>query len=215
MGALLELTVFTHQLIAFERIEHAFHKYGLSLTIKDIYSIDNWSWENERHYPALLDIAELSDMIASGKVLYIRFDGTYQGVSWPCICIFYKDEDDAFATEVAFDMRECEPRFVDHWTILMAENQELYNSIIREVSDLSQQSTLIAAGLGKETVCLYKGDIIRTILDSLGVGLWIIPNDQVLSDQVASELGYHRQKYDEFVDLFLWRSRESMLHAEN
>lgn len=182
--------------ISLNTISDIVRKYQSTIGVKDVFSIDDWTWNNRQELQSILDINE---KLAEGKIVIADLEWN----GWKAAGVYIENEEDYLYTlwMNTEGIPELDKEIIDY------RNREYYEQAyqcIREiVKEHSIDFTVIAIGL--ESDILHSGDVQEMIKASEHVVTWII-NDCLDID--FSMERYQKRTVEEW-NVVIWEMRQS------
>lgn len=167
MAAVLDLTICCKRLLKTSSMEKLMRTYGV--TVKSIYSIDNWRWENQQ---ALNGFHQITEALNTNKIIIVELISPL----FKDLGIYIENENSAFIYTVWINTEGYSELDCD---FINSANSRFYSRIYQMIFSLNQlePNVMKAAGIGMETCFTYRENYLEMIRDSRNFIVWIVDED--------------------------------------
>lgn len=168
MGAKFESIIFTKRLVNINSIIKEIRGKDSLFKISEIEVFDNWDFEGLNTFDISSNPEKLDEQILNKKIVLIRLVINNKE------CGFYSERigKERFVLKLWRDI--VADSSLDSNTISNYD-RHFYDEIVQMIITLSKGNRLFIAGIGIEMSIEYSRDIRKTVNESSGVNMWIIP----------------------------------------
>lgn len=139
------------------------------MTVKSIYSIDNWRWENQQ---ALNGFHQITEALNTNKIIIVELISPL----FKDLGIYIENENSAFIYTVWINTEGYSELDCD---FINSANSRFYSRISQMIFSLNQlePNVMKAAGIGMETCFTYRENYLEMIRGSRNFIVWIVDED--------------------------------------
>lgn len=170
MGAVIELTIFCDKIIGFDEVTRQLDIMNYKVDLESVEIFDDWEYSNHQELNKVINFNDINKYVLENKIVLVNFN---VNSIWRGGYYIDRVNNHIFEVSVWLNTYNLEYLEIDKITDL---NRRFYDELTNVTVKISNQYSILLAGIGVETSIDYYDDITKIIDKSYNVFRWIVPS---------------------------------------